>query len=90
MSGLEIGAAVFGLVVGTIDIIHKSIDIYDEQPLANQPSDIYAAPGSTQIYQDTSTFDFTADNHGNLADKRNSKWQRSYVPNPFEPAVAQS
>ena len=29
MSGLEIGAAVFGLVVGTIDIIHKSIEIYD-------------------------------------------------------------
>jgi hypothetical protein len=29
MSGLEIGAAVFGLVVGTIDIIHKFIEIYD-------------------------------------------------------------
>jgi hypothetical protein len=29
MSGLEIGAAVFGLVVGTIDIVHKSIEIYD-------------------------------------------------------------
>lgn len=29
MSGLEVGAAVFGLVVGTIDIIHKSIEIYE-------------------------------------------------------------
>jgi hypothetical protein len=29
MTGLEVGAAVFGLVVGTIDIIHKSIEIYD-------------------------------------------------------------
>ena len=61
----------------------------DEQTLTNRPSDIYAAPGSMQIYQGTSTFDFTAGHHGNLADKRNSKRQRSYVPNPFEPAVAQ-
>jgi hypothetical protein len=29
MVGLEIGAAVSSLVVGTIDIIHKSIEIYD-------------------------------------------------------------
>lgn len=28
MSGLEVAAAVFGLVVGTIDIIHNAIDIY--------------------------------------------------------------
>jgi hypothetical protein len=36
----------------------------DEQTLTNRPSDIYSAPGSTQIYQDTGTFDFTADHHG--------------------------
>jgi transcriptional regulator of heat shock response len=29
MSGLEVAAAVFGVVAGTIDLIHKSIEIYD-------------------------------------------------------------